>query len=122
MPSLNEVRLMGHVGKEPETTTLDSGRMVTKFSLATSKHWKKDGEWKSSTTWHNIVTWIEHVPEMHKGDLVLVSGEIDNRSYEKDGTTRYISEINAFRIQWLRPPNKKADDGSPSDEGEGLPF
>jgi single-strand DNA-binding protein len=127
---INKVTLIGNIGKDPETRTFDNGSEVCQFSLATSKSWKdKAGEWQEKTTWHNIVVWgnqVQRAAKLQKGDTLYLEGEIDNRSYEKDGQTRYISEINAsyFRKlnkseakQYEQPAVKELMEGS-----EDLPF
>jgi single-strand DNA-binding protein len=127
---INKVTLIGNIGKDPETRTFDNGSEVCQFSLATSKSWKdKAGEWQEKTTWHNIVAWgnkVQQAAKLQKGDTLYLEGEIDNRSYEKDGQTRYISEINASYIrklnkseakQYEQPAVKELMEGS-----EDLPF
>ena len=97
--SVNRAILIGNVGKEPEVTTLSNGKQVAKFSLATSESWKgQDGERQERTTWHNIVIYNEGLARIvqqyvHKGSKLYIEGAISNRSYEKDGVTKYVSEI-----------------------------
>jgi single stranded DNA-binding protein len=46
----NKVSLIGRLGAQPEVVTLDSGRVVARFSMATNESYKgKDGEWKENT-------------------------------------------------------------------------
>lgn len=98
MSSLNKVMLIGRLGKDPELKSAGSGQ-VCNFSVATSETWKdkSSGEKKEKTTWHNIVIWgqLANVAAqyLHKGDQVYLEGKIDTRSYEKDGITRYVTEI-----------------------------
>ena len=57
---LNQVILIGNVGKDTEVRTLDSGIKVATFSLATSEggYSKQDGtEVPEKTQWHNVVAW-----------------------------------------------------------------
>ena len=96
MKSLNEVRLLGNLGRDAETTFTPSGVAVTKFSVATERSWKgQDGEWKTETDWHNCVMWRgEKVAEyMKKGSKVLVAGRLQTRSYDKDGEKKYVTEV-----------------------------
>ena len=54
------------------------------------------------THWHKIVLWGKNAESaaqiIKKGDLVLVDGEISYRSYEKDGETRQVTEIECNRF------------------------
>lgn len=97
--SVNRAILIGNVGKDPEATTLSNGKQVAKFSLATSESWKdQSGERQERTTWHNIVIYNEGLARIvqeyvRKGSKLYIEGAISNRSYEKDGVTKYVSEI-----------------------------
>ena len=54
----NKVQLIGNVGNDPETTVLESGKKVTRFSLATNENYRNDkGEKVQTTDWHNLVAW-----------------------------------------------------------------
>lgn len=117
MPSVNKVTLMGHLGKDAETRFTPQGVSVTQFSVATTHSWKPQGatEWKEDTTWHNVVAWRlsdKLQPLLIKGNLVYVEGRLQTRSYEKDGATKYITEVVADRVHFLREPFR----GGPRDE------
>ena len=58
---LNKVCLLGHVGKKPEIRTLQNGKEVANFSLATSDVWidKESKERKTKTEWHKIAVFSE---------------------------------------------------------------
>ena len=54
----NKVQLIGNLGNDPEIITLDSGKKLAKFSLATNEHYKDaDGQKQTKTDWHNLVAW-----------------------------------------------------------------
>lgn len=98
---MNKAILIGNVGKEPEIRKTQSGISVANFSLATSK--KVKGEDK--TEWHRIVAWdkLAEIIEkyLHKGDKVMIEGEIETREYEKDGRKVYTTEIRAWNMEML---------------------
>jgi single-strand DNA-binding protein len=101
MASLNIAIISGNLGRDAETKFTQGGDACTKFSVATSETWKgKDGSKQERTTWHNVVLWRrEKLAEyLTKGTHVTIQGKIDNRSYEKDGVTRYTSEIVADQV------------------------
>jgi len=95
----NKVSLIGRLGAQPELVKLESGKTLARFSLATNESYKdKSGEWQTQTQWHNITAWgktaslVEKILE--KGQEVIVSGRLVNRSYEtKTGEKRYSTEI-----------------------------
>ncbi|MDP5106240.1 MAG: single-stranded DNA-binding protein, partial [Polaribacter sp.] len=52
----NKVQLIGNLGSNPEIITLESGKKLAKFSLATNESYKNaQGEKVIDTQWHNIV-------------------------------------------------------------------
>ncbi len=95
----NKVQLIGNLGQDPEIITLDGGRKLAKFSIATNETYKNQkGEKITDTQWHNIVAWgktaeiIENY--VTKGKEVAVEGKLTSRSYEdKEGAKRYITEV-----------------------------
>jgi len=144
--SINKVILMGNLGKDPETRTLESGAVMCRFSIATTETYKnrKSGERTSHTEWHNITLW-RGLAEMadkylHKGDKVLIEGKIRTRSWEdkESGQTRYTTEILADQMQMMggnkktvnpndensanETPTDSFVEESPSEEEKNLPF
>ena len=110
---------MGHIGQDAETRFTPSGVAKTTFSLATTYSYKKQGSenWQETTDWHNIVAWRVQdrtLAALKKGNLFYVEGRISTRSYEKDGQKRWITEIVADRVYFLRQPFPAGS--SPRDE------
>lgn len=103
---MNLVVLIGNLGKDPELTYTQSGTAKCKFSLATSKtRTDNAGEKQEQTFWHNVVVWGKQAEScgkyLAKGRKVCVVGEVETRSYEQDGQTKWITEINAQRVEFL---------------------
>ncbi len=106
----NNVQLIGNLGQDVELKEFDSGKKRASFTIATHDYYTdKNGEKQESTEWHNIVAWGKLADWMSdslsKGDYALIQGKITYRKYEdKDGITRYITEIVASEFISL---NKK---------------
>ena len=103
---VNKVILVGNVGKDPEVQYIKEDVPVARFTLATSETYKdRNGEKVTNTEWHNIVVWrgLAKVVENYvkKGSQLYIEGKISNRSYEKDGVTKYFTEIVANSLQML---------------------
>ena len=117
MGSLNKVLLIGNLGKDPELRYTPDGMAILKFSLATTERFTdKSGNKAEKAVWHNIVAFDKMgqtlANYLNKGKQVFVEGRINNRSYEdKEGNTKYISEIIATNIVLL---GAKGDGGSQS--------
>lgn len=98
MSSLNSCSFIGRVGKDVESKTLESGKLVVVFTVAVSDTYKdKNGDKKEDTTWINCVSFgkLAEIIEKYvkKGDLLYVNGKLSNKTYEKDGVTKYFTEI-----------------------------
>jgi single-strand DNA-binding protein len=107
MSGVNKVILVGRLGKDPEVRNLDNGAVVANFTIATSESYKDKttGEKKEITEWHNIVLWrgLAEISQkyLHKGDMVYIEGKLRTRSWEKEGVTRYTTEVVADNMTML---------------------
>lgn len=146
MSGVNKVILIGRLGKDPEVRNLDNGVAVANFTMATSESYKDrtTGEKKEVTEWHNIVLWrgLAEISQkyLHKGDLVYIEGKLRTRQWEKEGVTRYTTEVVADNMTMLgsrggnsgssssdygsRPAERTPSEsyGSPGDSTDDLPF
>jgi len=101
MSSVNKVILLGNLGRDPEIRSMQSGKKMASFSIATSKKWKDRNtqEQKESTSWHNIVVFNEGLVDViekyvKKGSKIYVEGELSTRKYQdKDGNDKYTTEV-----------------------------
>ena len=126
MASFNKVLLIGNLGKDPQVSFGQSGAARANFSIATSESWTDGaGEKKERTDWHNIVVFGKQAEAcgkyLTKGKMVHVEGRIQNRSYEKDGQTKYITEIVANHVTFLSPKDSSSGSGSGSRKGNAAP-
>lgn len=99
MSGVNKVILVGNLGKDPEVRNLENGATVANFTIATTESYKDKttGEKKDITEWHNIVLWrgLADIAAkyLHKGDMIYLEGKLRTRSWEKEGVTRYTTEV-----------------------------
>lgn len=111
---LNNVQLIGRLGQDPETKTLQSGQTVVNFSLATDSSYKnKEGDKVQKTEWHRVVIWgaLAEICSrfLVKGKLIYLSGKITYRQWDnKDGVKQYTTEIVADNMKML---DSKRDGG-----------
>ncbi|WP_028887375.1 single-stranded DNA-binding protein [Tenacibaculum ovolyticum] len=95
----NKVQLIGNLGNNPEIITLDSGKKLAKFSIATNESYKNsEGEKIIDTQWHNVVAWnktAEIIEKyLQKGSEIAIEGKLTSRSYEtSEGEKRYVTEV-----------------------------
>jgi single-strand DNA-binding protein len=109
----NRVQLIGNLGQDPEIKTLDGGKKMVKFTLATDESYKDhEGKKVEVTTWHNIIVWngLAEIAGTYlkKGRQVVIEGKITYKVYEdKDKVTKYFTEIVATDLMLLRDPKDK---------------
>ena len=103
----NTVQLIGHVGQDPEIKTLDGGKKLANFTIATNDSYKNDkGEKVDQTEWHRVSAWgkTAEIIEKYvsKGNEIAIEGKLTHRSYDdKDGVKRYITEVLANEVLLL---------------------
>jgi single-strand DNA-binding protein len=112
--SLNKVQLIGNLGSDPEVRSATGGNRVANFSLATSRTWNDaSGNKQEKTEWHRCVVWnskssqLADIVERYckKGDKLFVEGRIEYRQWQdKDGQTKYSTEINVRELIMLGSP------------------
>jgi single-strand DNA-binding protein len=118
----NRVILIGRLGQNPETKTIENGSKVTHFTMATDdSHKNSEGQRITEATWHNVVAWngLADVATrfLKKGRQVAVEGKIVYRTYEdKKGVTKNITEIVLSDLVLLG--SGKANGNGKDEEGE----
>lgn len=115
--SVNEVRLLGNLGRDPEVRHTNNGTAIATVNLATSRRWKEGDDVREATDWHRVVAFgrtAEVIGEYtQKGSQLYVEGRLQTRSYrDREDQKKYVTEIVARRIQLLgRPQDQKAPSG-----------
>lgn len=108
----NKVQLIGNLGNAPEIKTLDSGKKMARFSIATNESYRNQkGEKITDTEWHLLVAWgkVADLAEQYlqKGSEIAIEGKLTHRDYtDNDGIKRYITEVEVNEILLL---DKKVD-------------
>ncbi len=103
----NKVQLIGNLGNAPEVKTLDGGKKMARFSIATNESYRNaKGEKITETQWHNMIAWgkLAEIAEKYltKGKEVVVEGKLVNRNYtDKDGNKKYITEVQVNELLML---------------------
>jgi single-strand DNA-binding protein len=125
--SYNRIILVGNLTRDPEIRYTQSGKGVTKFTLAVNNPRNKE-----ETTFVDIVAW-DRLGEtcntyLKKGSNCLVEGRLVIRSYDdKDGNKRKATEVVIDNMQMLGSPRDRVavgastEDGGSSYNGGGTP-
>lgn len=102
---LNKVTLYGNLTRDPEVKVLPSGQQICSFSIATNRTYKdKNGQKQEQTEYHNVVSFGKQAEiigqYVKKGRPLFVEGRIQTRSWDKDGTKQYRTEIVVEQFQF----------------------
>ncbi|HEY0055855.1 MAG TPA: single-stranded DNA-binding protein [Pedobacter sp.] len=95
----NSVRLVGHLGNEPEVKTTATNKKLAKVSIATNSSFKNEkGEKIEETQWHNLVMWDRNATlaeqYLKKGSEISIEGRLSSRTYtDATGVKKYFTEI-----------------------------
>lgn len=112
---MNSVVLIGRLTRDVELRFTNTNKAVANFTLAVDRTFNKD-----EVDFFSIQVWgknAENVANyLSKGSQAAIRGRIQNRSYEKDGQKKYITEIVADEVQFLS--NNKSEGAKKQDEVE----
>lgn len=102
---MNKCVIIGNLTRDPELRTLpNTGVSVCNFTVAVSRRFKnQNGEREADFI--PVVVWRAQAETcakyLRKGSQVSVAGSIQTRSYEVEGSKRYITEVVADEVQFL---------------------
>ena len=98
--SVNKVILVGNLGDDPESRSLNNGGEVVNLRVATSESWKdRDGQRQERTEWHRVVIFNENLGKvaksyLRKGSKVYLEGQLQTRKWtDNSGQDKYSTEI-----------------------------
>lgn len=131
---MNRFFAIGRLTKDPEKRTTQNGTSVCTFTLAVDRRFKNaNGEREAD--FFTVVCWRQvadlSAQYLSKGKQVAIAGEVQTRSYEKDGQKRYVTEVVADEVQFLSPRGDSVERGrgttqkpemTPVNDDDDLPF
>ena len=134
--NLNQLSIIGFIGKNAETKYLPNGTPITKFSVATKRSWKEENDqWQQKTQWHNVVAFgkgfAQLAERLGKGAHVFVQGELTTREYDrvikvptaKGKTIEHTIQqlVVELRADTIRILDRSAANGEQTDAAEPQP-
>ena len=107
---MNKVFILGRLTDMTQSRKTPNDVAVTTFSVAVTRRFNRN-----ETDFINVVTWralAENCAKyLVKGQQVAVVGELRTRSYDaKDGSKRYVTEVQADDVEFLSRPNGQGGD------------
>lgn len=131
MAGVNKVILVGNLGADPESRSLNNGGEVVNMRIATSESWKdRDGNRQERTEWHNVVIFNENLGRvaknyLRKGSKVYVEGQLQTRKWtDQSGNDRYTTEIvlQRFRGELVLLDSREGGSGASYGGGGGSSY
>ena len=124
--SVNKVILVGNLGRDPETRTMQDGNPVVNLSVATSENWrdKNTGERREKTEWHRVVIFNDRLADvaqkfLRKGSKVYLEGQLQTRKWtDQSGVEKYSTEVVLQRYRGeLTMLDGRSEGGGASESG-----
>lgn len=130
---MNKAILMGRLTKDPEVRYTNGGKTIGSFSIAVDRRFKSEGQPEADfftcVTFGKQAEFVEKY--LKKGTKILLSGQIQNNNYEKDGVKHYNTQIVVDEIEFAESKRSQSEEPSskdegfmaiPDDAGDELPF
>ncbi|MCP1639890.1 single-strand DNA-binding protein [Streptococcus gallinaceus] len=107
----NKVILIGRLTATPEVSQTPNKKSVARVTVAVNRRFKaENGEREADFI--NVVFWGKLADTLAsygtKGSLISLDGELRTRKYEKDGQTRYVTEVIGSSFQLLESRAQRA--------------
>lgn len=123
MSGVNKAIILGRLGKDPEIRMTQTGKKYASFSIATSESFNGI----EKIEWHKIAAWekLADVAKKYlkKGSSVFVEGKFQTRTYEAQGTKKFVTEIIASQISLCEfNQNKYECESEPESNYLEIPF
>jgi single-strand DNA-binding protein len=122
--SINQVVIMGNLTRDPELRSTPNGQSVCSFSLALNRSYKdSSGNWQELTDFVDVVAWgplAERVSQyLSKGRRALITGRLQQRSWEQDGQKRSKIEVIANDVTFMDGPGGGVSQNMNESDGYG---
>ncbi len=108
---MNNITLLGRLTKDPELKYSQSGKAFTKFSIAVTREFNRD-----EADFINCIAWdkrAETICEyLRKGRRIALQGRLNVRQYEKDGETKWITEVIVDKFDFIDYQKSDTEDNN----------
>lgn len=115
MNTSNFINLIGRLGGDPQTKTLESGTVVTEFSLATNDYYRdRDGNKQERTDWHRVKAFGKLAElfdqYLERGRQVSIVGSMRYSKWvDKHDQTRTSAEVIADSFSFIGSQNRPSN-------------
>ena len=115
---MNKIIVTGNLASDIDIREYgDSGKVSNGRIAVRRENGKDETDFFNFTAFGNQATYLASYAQ--KGNFVELCGRLQNRSYEKDGEKRIVTEIIVERAELVG--GKKSDDGEQKAKPQGKP-
>lgn len=119
--NFNKVIIGGRLTRDPELKTTPSGVSVANFSVAVNRPYKKgekgEADFFECVAWQKTAEFITR--NFYKGNTICVTGHLQQRSWEKDGVKRTVTEVVAEEACFV---DAKSETGAIAGAAPQMPY
>ena len=119
---MNNITLIGRLTADPALKYTQSGKAFCKFSIAVQREFNRD-----EADFINCIAWdkrAEAICEyLRKGRRIATQGRLSVNSYEKDGETKWKTEVIVDKFEFVDSSNndtKESENKKSSQEPENF--
>ena len=122
---INKAILCGRLTRDAELSYTSSGFAMTKFSIAVNRTKKEGDQWVDKGNFFDIIIWGKRGEALNmylvKGQQVVIEGELQQETWEKDGQKRSKVSIDCKNLQLVgaKKEPKSQSESKPSQESYG---
>ena len=126
---MNNINIIGRIGKEIELKFLPSGSAIANFSIAVNQDYKKqDGNKVEKTSWFDITAFGKTAENLNsffnKGSMIGISGELEQQTWTaQDGTnkSRVVIKLQSFTFIDKKQDNQQQSYNAPQQQQSSIP-
>ena len=119
---MNQIILIGRITADPELRTTQSGINMVNFTVAVQRKYKND-QGRYDADFIRCVAWRQTADFLHqyatKGRKIALTGELQSRTYDKDGQKRTLFEVVANSVELIDKRDVESRDDRPADTQPG---
>lgn len=111
-----EISVTGHLGRDPESQYTPKGKLVCKFSIATTKGWgdNQETEWIDVVAWEKIADTLQK--NLEKGSKIQVRGDFEVQAWigkDEEAHGKVVVTVREFQFLSRRKAQSEPEEDEP---------
>ncbi len=122
---INQVIMIGRLGKDIEIQKTSTGKSVARFTVAVKNGNENNVDWFNWEAWESLAEFLASYT--HKGDIIYLQGHAKMEQWDSDGITKRMQKQIAERVELFNWSANRSETGGNEanteiNESEELPF